>query len=217
MSPRERAWAAAELALAAALVFAINVLDVVQVPETVWLVGLGVLSLRRRGLGWRHLGLDHPVSWSRTVVYALAAGIGLQLASEYAIEPLTGRPDLSSLRPLVGNLGAALQMLMVAWALAAFGEELAYRGYVLERAAALGHHSRAAYWVGVLFTSALFGVGHWYQGPAGVIGTSLTGLLLGSLYLAAGRNLWLPILTHGFSNTIAVALIYFGLVPGLDV
>jgi membrane protease YdiL (CAAX protease family) len=212
----ERVWAAAELVLAVALVLGANVFDVVPVSETVWLVGLGVLSLRRRGLGWRHVGLEAPRSWSRTVGYALAAGIGLQLASEFAIEPLTGRPDLSSLRPLVGNLGAALQMLMVAWALAAFGEELAYRGYVLERAAALGHHSRAAYAVGVVVVSALFGLGHVYQGVAGVIGTGLTGLLLGSLYLASGRNLWLPILTHGFSNTIAVAWIYLGLAPGLD-
>ena len=36
-----------------------------------------------------------------------------------------------------------------------------------------------------------------------------------ALYLAAGRNLWLPILAHGFSDTIALALIYFGLVPEL--
>jgi hypothetical protein len=29
---------------------------------------------------------------------------------------------------------------------------------------------------------------------------------------ATGRNLWLPILTHGFSDTIAVAVIFLGLV-----
>ena len=29
---------------------------------------------------------------------------------------------------------------------------------------------------------------------------------------AAGRNLWLPILAHGFSDTIAVTAIYLGLV-----
>jgi membrane protease YdiL (CAAX protease family) len=29
---------------------------------------------------------------------------------------------------------------------------------------------------------------------------------------AAGRNLWLPILTHGFSDTIGLWLVYSGLV-----
>jgi membrane protease YdiL (CAAX protease family) len=43
----------------------------------------------------------------------------------------------------------------------------------------------------------------------------VTGLLLGGLYLALGRNLWIPILTHGFSDTIALALIVLDLVPSL--
>jgi len=34
----------------------------------------------------------------------------------------------------------------------------------------------------------------------------------GVLYLKGGRNLWLPILAHGFSDTIGLVLIYLGLV-----
>ena len=45
--------------------------------------------------------------------------------------------------------------------------------------------------------------------------TTVSGLVFGMLYLTGGRNLWLPILTHGFSDTIALVLIYFGLVPKL--
>lgn len=56
------------------------------------------------------------------------------------------------------------------------------------------------------------GVGHWYQGVAGVWGSAVSGLLFGVLYLKGGRNLWLPILAHGFSDTIGLVLIYLGLV-----
>jgi membrane protease YdiL (CAAX protease family) len=48
-----------------------------------------------------------------------------------------------------------------------------------------------------------------------MIGSTVSGLLFGLLYLKAGRNLWLPIFAHGFSDTIGLALIYFGLAPGL--
>lgn len=220
LSPRERLWAAAELVLTGALVVGANVFDLIPVSETPWLVLIGWLSLRLRGLNWKTLGLRRPKNWIVTIALALAAGVALQLVSEFVTEPiierLTGQAaDLSSFRPLVGNLPAALVMLALVWTLAAFGEELAYRGYVLERAAALGQHSAAAYIVAVVVVSLLFGLGHYYQGLAGVVNSAFSGLFFGALYLAGGRNLWLPILAHGFSDTIGLALIYFGLVPEL--
>ena len=219
-SPRGRLWAALELLLAAALVVGANVYDFVPVTETPWLVLIGWLSLRRRGLGWRAVGLRRPQSWKATIAMAILAGIALQVLSEFVTEPLVERltgetADLSSFRSLVGNLPGALGMLALVWTLAAFGEEMAYRGYVLERAAALGHGSKRAYLVAMLLVSALFGLGHFYQGVAGVAGSTFSGLFFGALYLASGRDLWLPILAHGFSDTIAMGLIYLGLVPEL--
>lgn len=215
---RERLWAGAELLLAAVLIAGANLFDVVPVSETPWLVLIGWLSLRRRRLGWSAVGLRRPASWRSTIAWAAVAAVVLQTASEFLIEPLaealTGQPtDLSSFRSLVGNLPETLVMLALVWTFAAFGEEMAYRGYVLERAATLGHRSPAAYVASVVVVSVLFGIGHYYQGPSGVIGSTFSGLFFGGLYLATGRNLWLPILAHGFSDTIGLALIYLGLVP----
>jgi membrane protease YdiL (CAAX protease family) len=203
--------------LAGALVVGANVLDVVPISETPWLVVIGWLSLRLRGLAWRDLGLQRPESWVFTVVTALLAAVALQLFSEFVstpiIERLTGeRPDLSSFRALVGNLPLALAMFAAIWILAALGEELAYRGYVLERAATLGERSPRAYIVAVVAVSLLFGLGHFYQGIAGMADSTVSGLLFGTLYLVSGRNLWLPILAHGFSDTIGLGLVYLGIV-----
>ena len=38
--------------------------------------------------------------------------------------------------------------------------------------------------------------------------TGLAGLVLGGMFLAAGFNLWLPILAHGAVDTLALLLIY---------
>ena len=93
---------------------------------------------------------------------------------------------------------------------AAFGEELGYRGYLLTRAADLGNRSKTAYVIAILYTAVLFGFGHVYKGPAGVLDSTYSGLVLGGVYLLAGRNLWAPILAHGISDTYAVVSVYTG-------
>jgi membrane protease YdiL (CAAX protease family) len=66
----------------------------------------------------------------------------------------------------------------------------------------------------VAAVSILFGFGHLYQGATGVADSTFTGLMAG-LYLGSGRNLWVPILAHGLSDTIGLLLIFFDLVPEL--
>ena len=104
--------------------------------------------------------------------------------------------DLSLLEGLKGNLASYLAMLAIVWLLVAPGEELTYRGYLLNRApTSSGGRVRA--------------------GAAGIIGTSYVALGLGALYFAAGRNLWLPIVVHGSYDTMGLTLIYLDLYPAL--
>jgi len=59
--------------------------------------------------------------------------------------------------------------------------------------------------------AVLFGFGHYYKGPAGVLDSTYSGLVLGGAYLLSGRNLWAPILAHGISDTFAVVVLFLGL------
>jgi membrane protease YdiL (CAAX protease family) len=93
---------------------------------------------------------------------------------------------------------------------AAFGEEIGYRGYLFTRAADLGRRSQAAYWTALIPVSVLFGYGHYYKGPAGILDSGMAGLILGAAYLLAGRNLWVAILGHGFIDTFVVIVVYLG-------
>jgi membrane protease YdiL (CAAX protease family) len=52
---------------------------------------------------------------------------------------------------------------------------------------------------------------------SGWVQEGLSGFLLGILFLAARRNLIVPIIAHGVSNTLAFVLIYFGNYPGIGV
>ncbi len=109
-----------------------------------------------------------------------------------------------------------IMFLGVNWTLAAFGEEICFRGFLLKRLAQVFGESPAAWWVGLILSSLLFGWGHTEQGMSGWVQEGLSGFLLGVLFLVFGRNLTIPIIAHGVSNTLAFILIYFGRYPGLS-
>lgn len=169
----------------------------------------------RRG-SFAEIGLRRPESWAKTLLLGLAIGIGAQLLFAILIDPLLGRLtgsplDLSSLEGMRGNLVNFIIMLAIGWVVGGFLEEMLFRGYLLKRIeVSLGGGALAA-GVGIVLTAAAFGVAHGYQSAAGVWSTGLFGVLVGFLFVWSGGNLWLPILVHGVSNTVGIALIYLSL------
>ena len=94
---------------------------------------------------------------------------------------------------------------------AAFGEELSYRGLILNRFARIFKESKWVDWLAVAVSAALFGLGHYYKGWSGVIDSGFAGLLLGATFVLSGKNLWACILAHGLIDTTAIVLVYAGL------
>jgi membrane protease YdiL (CAAX protease family) len=196
--------------------FVAGFLPISEVPA---LLILGWMSLRRRKIRWSSVGLRHPEN-ARRAVLLLAAGVAYAIVSLYTLDPLidrlTGHPaDLSDFVAVRGNVSMLLFWLLVSWLLGAFGEELAYRGYVMNRIADLAPQRVSGLSVAVLFSALLFGASHISQGLSGVISNFVGGLVYGGLYVLAGRNLWVPILAHGLEDTIGFLLIFLGQYPGL--
>lgn len=209
-----RLLSAAELLLGAFIVIGHNVFRIVP-NEVLILTALGLLSARLRNGGLAAIGLKRPDSWKRIVLIALAAAALRHVLGEFVILPITGQfwpapVETAEADEITGNLGMALLALLLVWTFAAFGEEIAYRGYLITRAADLGRGTPAAWWIGMVLTEVLFGYGHYYKGPAGIVDSGMAGLILGAAYLLAGRNLWASILAHGFIDTFAVVVVYFG-------
>jgi hypothetical protein len=218
---RSRAIAVAELALAA-LFIVLTKLHRLPRPDTLWLFALGWISLAVRKRGWKSVGLRRPASWPKATGAAVLAAVALQAISLWITVPLATRitgqpPDLSEFRDLIGNWKLALVGFAVTWTLAAFGEEMVHRGYLMNRVADVGGGSGAAWAVSYVVVSAAFGFGHLYQGPSGVMDATVTGLVLGGLYLAFGKNLWPAILAHGFSDTLALTMVFCGFTPGVKI
>ena len=138
------------------------------------------------------------------------------LAANSVVGPLTAHfwPEPQHVSSLINGLAHnwkfALRNLVIIWIFAGFAEELGYRGYLLNRAADLGSHSKFAYVAAMLFVAVLFGFGHFYKGPAGIVDSTYSGLVLGGVYLLSGRNLWAAILAHGISDSFAILVVFMG-------
>jgi uncharacterized protein len=209
-----RTFSALEFLFGAFIVIGHNVFHIVP-NEVIILCILGLISIRFRDGSWSAMGFKRPPSWRRIFLIALAAAALRIVLGQFVIEPMSGvfwpKPNAPALaNEITGNVKIALVALLLVWTFAAFGEEIAYRGYLLTRAADIGRRSAAAYWIGIVLVSILFGYGHYYKGASGVIDSGVAGLILGTAYMLAGRNLWACILAHGFIDTFGIIDAFFG-------
>lgn len=214
-----RKWIAPCELLTVLAIFVAEEYHLVPLSKTPFLLFVGWLSLRLRRIGWRNVGLRAPGHWPKALVLGSLAGAGIQALEQRVLVPLmqwlTGElPDVSDFRPIVGNLTWLVVALALSW-IGSLGEELVYRGYLMNRVAELLGGQRGAWALSLLLVNVGFGLAHISQGLSGQIENAVSGLLLGLVYLAAGRNLWAAVVAHGVSNTLDFLLIFWGRYPGI--
>lgn len=201
-------------------VFFADVHHHIFVSKTPYLFLLGFISLRLRGLRWRDVGFTRPRSWVIAIGIGVLAGICMEAIELFLTQPLIARltgkmPDLSDFADIGGNWKMLFFWLALVWLLGALGEEIVYRGYLMNRVAGLFRKTRAAWITSLLVVSVAFGCAHIDQGSTGMIENIWNGLLLGALYLASGRNLAVPTIAHGVTDTIDLLFMYLHMYPGM--
>jgi len=183
-------------------------------PFYVALTIVAAILFIKAGLPVRSLGF-RLTSRPLAVIAMAAIGLGILQISGELLEPFwerifgSGR-DLTRFAAVGGSVSQLAAVLALSWTVAAFGEELAFRILLMRGIAFALGDSRIAF-AGALFIQAMvFGLAHAYQGPVGVAGTITSGLIYGSLTLAARGSIWPAALAHGFNNTIGLIEVYLG-------
>ena len=217
---RNNRWLIVGELLVVAFIFYADALHWIFFSKTPYLLAFGWLSMRLRRVSWKCVGLTLFRDWKSTLLYGFAAGLFLEcfqlfISQPFLVRILHKQPDLELFQSLRGNWKVTLIFIALAWTLAAFGEEMVYRGYLMNRVADFFQRTRAAWIISLVVVHVGFGLAHAYQGITGIIDEGLSGLLLGILYLRTGRNLAVPIVAHGLIDTIDFVLIYAGKYPGM--
>jgi hypothetical protein len=172
---------------------------------------LAVVSIQMLGPGLAQIGLAGPPDFEKIgplVLGGLAASYAVAGVISLVLSRVGLAPDVTRLDFLKGNLPALILMLSVSWTTAAFGEEIVFRGFLLNRMASLETGVEHWAWIALIVQASVFGLAHAYQGLGGVIVTAALGAVLGVLTLVANGDLWPAIIVHGLINTASLTAIY---------
>ena len=197
-----------EIILAAVII----ILDIF-IPTFV-ILGMILVSLLIRRESITTLGFKRAESGLGMAGFVFLAVLCLQLFHIGVTMPILNRltgttQDLRAFADLKGNLSQLSLYLILTWTLAAFGEEMAYRGYLQKRLSAVFGENTMGLVLTIGISSLLFGAAHTEQGIIGVIVTTLDALFFSWLKMRYKGNLWAAILAHGFSNSIGLIIFYF--------
>ncbi|WP_162925193.1 CPBP family intramembrane glutamic endopeptidase [Aurantiacibacter odishensis] len=172
------------------------------------------LWLRREGAVAAAFDLSEPASWSRTLAAGLVATfaiLAILIGGGRLMDALgLGAPNTLDVMTIIRESPwmLLLWISLVAWGAAAFGEELLWRGFLIDRLSRLkGLAGRPPAIIAV--QAAIFALPHAYQGLGGVVVTGAVGLYLGWLRMRMNGNLWALIFAHGLVDTTMLTAGYF--------
>jgi uncharacterized protein len=173
-----------------------------QIVTTAIVLGLWIFG----GISSARLGLGAPRSWW------LSEGLVIVLGALLVWSAVKLRRKSEKLRERLKRVEAILPMTVAEsrWFVAisigaGIDEELMFRGFLFYYFTLWFPHINSL--ENALLTSAIFGLGHLYQGWRGILSTAVAGLILAGLFLLSG-NLLLPMVVHALGD-LRAAIIFW--------
>jgi uncharacterized protein len=146
------------------------------------------------------------------VISAIAVLRVFDIVLNPLIEELFGSArNLERFAGVEGSSTALVVLLLRNWTLAAFGEEFAYRIVLMRGISFALGDSRSGQILAVLLQAVMFGLIHSYQGPTGIVGSTMSGLVFGAVTILGRWSIWPAAIAHGTNNTIGILALYQGL------
>lgn len=203
------------------LIVFLDAKEILPISQTIYLVPIIFLILRLKKESIASIGLrvEKSTLWNQ-ITLGVIIGIFMESLAIFTLSPAINQffetsPDLSELSDIKGNATMLVVFLLISWVLGAFGEEICFRGFLMNRIAAIFDNTKIAWVIAVILSSVLFGWGHTEQGLSGWVMEGINAMLLGFVFVLFDKRLTVPIVAHGVSNTMALIMIYFGTYPGV--
>jgi membrane protease YdiL (CAAX protease family) len=177
----------------------------ITVAFTILLVRAG-LPLNRFGFGIR---------FGRRELMPAIAAIAVLRVFAVALSPLVEELLGSERNPerfseVEGKAASLVALLILNWTFAAFGEEFAYRIVLMRGISFVLGDTRTAQGSALVLQATLFGLVHAYQGPAGIVGSAISGLVFGAVTIASRWSIWPAAIAHGTNNTFGIVDLFSG-------
>lgn len=169
-------------------------------------VCLSVMSLKTRKQTWKEMGFSMDDFKLPKIVLGLVLTIIYLLIFQFLIGPVLDcwlpKANLQALGIVKKDIGKLAMYLLATWTMAAFGEELIFRGYLVSRLMDLLGNTPPARLTCVFLSSIPFAFVHTYQGVHGMITAGILGIFQSIVYLVDKKKLVIPIVVHGSFDTV---------------
>lgn len=173
--------------------------------------GIVLLTLWATKWDWKFFGFQRS-PFIKTLLKALFYTVLIIAINDFLFQPVIeyffGATDLSSFEGIKGNILNYIFFILIMWVVAAFGEELLYRGYMTKRLAVIFGDSKTDWYLAIIISSIVFGFAHTYQGTSGIISTLFVALIFGAIFYKNQNNLWVGVLTHGIYDVFGITMIF---------
>jgi membrane protease YdiL (CAAX protease family) len=198
------------------VVVSITFLDKIIPPFGIPIAVILIFALFRvRKVGIENLGLFKPVNVWKTITIGIMAGITIPAFGIFILTPVRELFGMAQENPemyaaIEGNNAQLLIFLIVSWTTAGFGEELIFRSFFMGQLSTAIEDRKYKWTITLVISSLIFGLLHFNNGVEAIIGTTVSGFILGLVYLITDRNIWASYIAHGVADTIAFLIIYTG-------
>ncbi|MFM5949014.1 MAG: lysostaphin resistance A-like protein [Novosphingobium sp.] len=172
-------------------------------------IGVAWLWLRKDGAAAEAFALSAPRSWSRALLIAGVSALLILVWFQFAGALLQrlGAPPLDTaliIDQVTSGPGALLLWIVaVAWFAAGFGEEMLWRGFLMDRLLRLKGLSGRV-WPVIGLQALVFALPHVWQSWSGIVVTGAVGVLFGWLRTRTAWNLWPLIIAHAAVDTVSM-------------
>jgi len=175
-------------------------------------------GLKLRGESWKDFGLTFKTITIKealkvfmlSLLVLVLAGVGFFIGSIIMVN-ITGMPesaDMSGYDYLKNNIGMLLLTLVGVFIVSSFGEEVIYRGFLINRISQFGIDLKKGRIIAVILSSVIFGLAHYSWGAIGMVQTGFMGLALGICYIKLKKRLWILILAHAYMDATLMIQMY---------
>jgi membrane protease YdiL (CAAX protease family) len=158
-------------------------------------------------LGWIPTGWWTVLAWGAVLLACALLMVQVTAVRGDEAGLSTLKQQMASVEGLLPRTPVELKLFLAVSLAAGVCEEIANRGYLLAYFDSLAGPAGA-----VLASTLLFGLGHAYQGAAGIVRTGFVGLLYAGAYVATG-SLLAPMLLHVMTDATSGMVAYLALRP----
>lgn len=191
------------------VVWTANMVLIFLVWFSQWLRGESLSELGLQGISfrWKAIARNLLISLLILVLGLLAFQSGLLLMP---VPEKDLSPEISvNYDYLKQNPAILILSLLGVYMVSSFGEELVYRGYLINRLLQLYGESRSGKLMAAITSAIIFGAIHYQWGFTGMVQTSLMGLVFALAFMIMKNRLLPLILAHAFMDTILLVSIYY--------